>query len=102
MKKFYRVVLLLVVFIFLSTYSPNKLDLTLETNEAFFKIQKIIILNNSLVKKNAVYEKLDQIYNKNMIWVKDKMLNIVTKITICDFCHFYRLISIQEEQYLNI
>ena len=70
MKKFYRVTLLLVVFIFLSTYSPNKLDLTLETNEAFFKIQKIVILNNSLVKKNDVYEKLDQIYNKNIFLIK--------------------------------
>ena len=41
MKKFYRIFLLLIIFIFLSTYSPNKFDLTLGNNSDFFMINKI-------------------------------------------------------------
>ena len=72
MKKFYRIFLLLIIFIFLSTYSPNKFDLTLENNSDFFKINKIVILNNSLVKKGNVKEKLGQIYNKNIFLIERK------------------------------
>ena len=61
---------MLAIFIFLSTYSPNKLNLTLEKNSNFFKVQKIVILNNLLVKKRNVNEKLDQIYNKNIFLIK--------------------------------
>ena len=83
MKKFYRITLLLIVFIFLSTYSPNKLGLISEKNNTFFKIQKIIILNNSLIKKSNVYEKLEQIYNKNIFLIKRK--NIEESLKEIDF-----------------
>ena len=72
MKKFYRIFLLLIIFIFLSTYSPNKFGLTLENNSDFFKINKIVILNNLLVKKSNVKEKLVQIYNKNIFLIERK------------------------------
>ena len=72
MKKFYRIFLLLIIFIFLSTYSPNKFDLTLENNSDFFKINKIVILNNLLVKKSNVKEKLGQIYTKNLFLIERK------------------------------
>ena len=72
MKKFYRIFLLLIIFIFLSTYSPNKFDLTLENNSDFFKINKIVILNNLLIKKGNVKEKLGQIYNKNIFLIERK------------------------------
>tara|TARA_B110000014_G_C19934055_1_gene483275 strand:+ start:159 stop:842 length:684 start_codon:yes stop_codon:yes gene_type:complete len=72
MKKFYRIFLLLIIFIFLSTYSPNKFDLTLGNNSDFFKINKIVILNNLLVKKNNIKEKLGQIYNKNIFLIERK------------------------------
>ena len=64
MNKFYRIFLLLVGFVFLSTYNPNKFNLIFEKNNKFFKIQNIIIVNNFLLKKNAVNEKLNQVYNK--------------------------------------
>ena len=72
MKKFYRIFLLITILVFLSTYSPNKFDLTLENNSDFFKINKIVILNNSLVKKGNVKEKLGQIYNKNIFLIERK------------------------------
>ena len=52
MKKIYKTVLLLTVFIFLSTYNPKNLNLISEKNYTLFKIQKIEILNNFLVDKN--------------------------------------------------
>ena len=72
MKKFYRIFLLLIIFIFLSTYNPHKFDLTLGNNSDFFKINKIVILNNLLVKKNNIKEKLGQIYNKNIFLIERK------------------------------
>tara|TARA_Y100000758_G_scaffold9007_1_gene6963 strand:- start:3255 stop:3938 length:684 start_codon:yes stop_codon:yes gene_type:complete len=72
MKKFYRIFLLLIIFIFLSTYSPNKFDLTLGNHSDFFRINKIVILNNLLVKKSNVREKLGQIYNKNIFLIERK------------------------------
>ena len=68
MKKTYKIVLLLMLFVFLSTYSPNKFDLILEKDSTFFKIRKIIITNNLLIEKNKVNEKLSQIYHKNIFF----------------------------------
>jgi len=83
MSKFYRVTLLLIVFIFLSTYSPNKLDLTLKKNISFFGIQKIIIVNNLLVKKEGIYQNLKEVYSENIFLMKRK--NIEKLLIKIDF-----------------
>ena len=70
MKKIYRTVLLLTVFIFLSTYNPKNLNSISEKNHILFKIQKIEILNNFLVEKSEIEKKLNKIYNKNIFLVK--------------------------------
>ena len=81
MKKFYRIFLLLIIFIFLSTYSPNKFDLTLGNNSDFFMINKIVILNNLLVKKNNIKESLKEIDFLKKVEVKKKYPNtIIVKI----------------------
>ena len=73
MKKFYKIITLLLLFAFLSTYSPlNETNLNLENNNNFFNIKKIIVKNNFLVKKNNVYEKLDKMYNKSIFLIKRK------------------------------
>ena len=72
MKKLYRIILLLIVFIFLSTFNPNKFSLISKKNSEFFEIRNIKIVNNFLIKKSKVYEKLDQIYNKNIFLIKRK------------------------------
>ena len=72
MKKLYRIVLLILVLIFLSTYSPNKFDLILEKNNTFLKIQKIKIVNNFLIKSGEIKEKLSKIYNRNIFLIKKK------------------------------
>ena len=72
MKKLYRIVLLIIVLIFLSTYSPSEFNLALEKNNAFLKIEKILIVDNFLIKNSKIEEKLSQIYNKNIFLIKRK------------------------------
>ena len=72
MKKFYKIVLLLLAFIFLTTFNPNKLDLIQTENNEFFKIKIIDIKGNFLVKKNEISEKLSTIYNKNIFLIKEE------------------------------
>ena len=72
MKKLYRIILLLIVFIFLSTFNPSKFSLISKKNSEFFEIQNIKIVNNFLIKKSKVYEKLGHIYNKNIFLIKRK------------------------------
>jgi len=70
MKKLYRIPLLLIAFIFLSTYNPNKFGSTLEEKYTFFEIKNIKIVNNFLIKENAIKEKLSKVHNKNIFLVK--------------------------------
>ena len=70
MKKLYRIILLLIVLIFLSTFNPKEIDLISKENNPLFKIQNIEIRNNFLIKKNEIEEKLSKIYNKNIFFVK--------------------------------
>ena len=72
MKRFYRIFLLIIVFVFLSTYSPNKFEVDLENNSTFFKIEKIIISNNLLINKDDILTKLNQVYGKNILLIKRK------------------------------
>ena len=89
MKKLYRIVLLILVLIFLSTYSPNKFDLILEKNNTFLKIQKIKIVNNFLIKSSEIKEKLSKIYNRNIFSIKKedieeplKEINFLEKVEV--------------------
>tara|TARA_Y100000590_G_C15556472_1_gene953013 strand:+ start:450 stop:1133 length:684 start_codon:yes stop_codon:yes gene_type:complete len=70
MKKFYRIILLLIVLIFSSTFNPKELDLIVEKEVSFFKIKNIEIKNNFLVKKNKIEAKLHNIYKKNIFFIK--------------------------------
>ena len=72
MKKLYRIVLLIIVLIFLSTYNPSGFNLILQKNNTFLKIQKIKIVNNFLIKDSEIKEKLSKIYNKNIFLIKRK------------------------------
>ena len=62
MKRLYRIVLLIIVLIFLSTYSPNEFNLILEKKNTFLKVQKIMIVNNFLIKNNEIRKNIQNNY----------------------------------------
>ena len=72
MKKFYRIILLVIVLIFLSTFNPKELNLISEKDDSFFKIKKIEIKNNLLINKNEIKEKLSNVYKKSILFIKKK------------------------------
>ena len=70
MKKLYRIVILLAVLTFLTTYSPKEFSVFPKKNNFFFKIQNIEVVNNHLIKESEIVEKLIQIYKKNILFIK--------------------------------
>jgi len=72
MKKFYKIFLLIISLVFLTTYNPNKFNENLENNNTFFKIEKIIISNNFLVKEEEIISKLKPLYRKNILLIRRK------------------------------
>ena len=89
MKKFYRIILLVIVLIFLSTFNPKELNLISEKNDSFFKIKNIEIKNNLLISNREIEEKLSNIYRKNIFSIKSgdiqeplKEINFLEKIEV--------------------
>ena len=83
MKKFYRIILLLALLIFLSTFNPTEFNLISKKNDTLFKIKNIEIKNNLLIDKNKIKEKLNNIYKKNIFFIRKK--DIVDPIREIDF-----------------
>ena len=70
MKKFYKIILLLTVLIFLSTFNPREFNSVAKKTNALFKIENIEIKNNFLINKIEIEEKLDAIYKENIFFIK--------------------------------
>jgi len=70
MKKLYRIIILLVAFIFLTTYSPNEFNVFPKKKNFFFKIQNIKIVNNHLIEESKIIGKLTEIYEKNILFIE--------------------------------
>ena len=89
MKKFYKIFLLIIVLVFLTTYTPSKFEKNLENNNTFFKIQKIVILNNLLIKEEDILSKINLLYGKNIFLINGKdieksleNINFIKKIEV--------------------
>jgi len=89
MKKIYRIILLSIVLVFLSTYNPYQSNLIPKEDNNFFKIQTIEIENNLLIDKNIIKERLNKIYNKNIFLIKSadieqplNKINFLNKIEV--------------------
>ena len=70
MKKFYKIALLFILLIFLSTYNPFQFEKNKKKNYELFLIKNIEIKNNFLIKKEEIEKKLKKIYNKNILFIK--------------------------------
>ena len=62
MKKFYRVIILFIVFIAISTINPVDQEIKSNKKNIFFSINEIKIENNDLVDKEIILKKLKKIY----------------------------------------
>ena len=89
MKKLYRIIILLVVLTFLTTYNPKEFHIFSKKKNFFFKVQNIEVINNHLVNKNNIIEKLTHIYEKNILFIKSddieaflKSINFLEKIEV--------------------
>ena len=85
MKKFYKVVLLLIVLIFLSTFNPKEFNLATKKSDTLFKIENIEIKNNFLTNKIEIEEKLSTIRKENIFFIKRE--DIETPLKEIDFLH---------------
>ena len=72
MKKFYRIILLLIVLIFLSTFNPKEFNLISKKSDVLFKIENIEIKNNFIINKSEIKEKLSNIHKENIFFIKRK------------------------------
>ena len=70
MKKLYRIITLIVVLAFLTTYSPHELNVFPQKKNFFFKIQNIKVINNHLIKKENILDKLTSINGRNILFIK--------------------------------
>ena len=70
MKKFYRIFILLVALLFLTTFNPKELNHTVKKNDDFFKIKSVEIKNNLLIKEKEIIQKLGNVYKKNIFLLK--------------------------------
>ena len=83
MKKLYKITLLIIIFIFLTTFNDIKLNRDVENKNSFFKIKNIIIQNNNLIKENKIRETLERLYNKDIFFIKSE--NIKNSLKGIDF-----------------
>ena len=83
MKKFYKIVLLLIVLIFISTFNPKTYDVTLKKNEALFIPKGYAHGYKCKGQKNILIYLLTKSYNaknnKGIFW-NDSSLNIKWRI----------------------
>jgi len=79
MKKVYRVFFLLIILIIVSTFNPSKLDIAFNKENSFFKIKKIEIINNSIIKKSEIQKKLNKIYDKNIFFIQNEEFTLPLK-----------------------
>ena len=69
MRKFYLILILTVLLIFLTTYSPSELNIFPKKKKLFFAIQNIEFENNNIIELSEINEKLKHIYGKNILFI---------------------------------
>ena len=72
MNKTYKIIILLLIFTLLTTYTPKSLNFIYKEKKNFFKIKEIEITNNYKIEESVIVERLKHIYNKNIIFLKNR------------------------------
>ena len=89
MNKVYKLIILLVTLLLLTTYTPKEINVFSAKKSSIFKIKKIHIYNNNLIKEEEIFEKIKKIKNKNIFFLKKKeieqplyKINYIDKIEV--------------------
>jgi len=69
MKKLYRVISLLLVFLALTTFEINLFNIIPKNNNKIFKIKTIKVINNFVIKESEIKKELYGIYNRNIFLI---------------------------------
>jgi cell division septal protein FtsQ len=72
MNTFYKIFLLFILLIFLSTFNPLELNFSSTSNTSFFNIKSIEVENNTLVSKEKIINNLSNILDKNIFLLQKK------------------------------
>ena len=91
MNKLYRILLLLIVLIFLSTFNPKEFNLAKKKNNTLFKIENIEIKGNFLINKSKIEEKLSTIRKENIFFINLTLFDqkIIYNFNILYFKKFF-------------
>ena len=73
MTKTYKIILLFISLIFLTTFNPKDSNLLKKQNLSF-KVQRIEIINNNRIKKTNILKKLEYLYKKNIFFIDKESL----------------------------
>ena len=85
MRKFYSILLLLIIFTFLTTYNPSEIEFFSNKNNSIFNIKNIKITNNKKINEGDIESKITEIYGKNIFFVKTKDIkNVIKNINFLD------------------
>jgi len=86
--KYYKIALLIIVFVFLSSYNPFGSNF-LKNKITFFELKNIQIKNNEKVKKKEINQRLNHMYGKNILFIKKedvqnplKDINFLEKVEV--------------------
>ena len=75
MKRVYRIVILLFLLIFLSTYTQTNFKNFSKNKNSLFQIKNIEVTNNTIISSNKIIEKISYLYEKNIFFINEKSLN---------------------------
>ena len=75
MNKFYRIFLLLIALIFLTTYNPIEFTNFKKEEKFFFKIKQIEIVNNKIIESRDIFKRLEHLITKNIFFIKKADIN---------------------------
>jgi len=89
MKNISKIALLLVTLILLTTYSFKTTSSLITSENTFFKIKKIKVINTDIINENKIIDNLNVLYGKNIITLSSfevenplKSIDFIDKIEI--------------------
>ena len=79
MKKFYKISLLFLSLIFLTTFNPIEFNNFKKKNNYFFKVKYLEVTGNQITNQKDIINKLSQIIDQNIFFVEKKDIEVALK-----------------------